>query len=106
MIIFLKKIFGVANASCKRSDVFKFRARLVSQRVFNSNIQRNDSFQKRSEENGAENRIGFFPYELHFNPLGYCQTASMEHASQSKMYTQNIIINIVVQRTKSMPSEI
>ena len=61
MIIFLKKIFGVANASCKRSDVFKFRARLVSQRVFNSNIQRNDSFQKRSEENGAENRIGFFP---------------------------------------------
>lgn len=61
MIIFLKKIFGVANGSCKRSDVFKFRARLVSQRVFNSNIQRNDSFQKRSEENGAENRIDFFP---------------------------------------------
>ena len=75
--MFFKKKFGVANASCKCSDVFKFRARLVSQRMFNSYIQRDDSFQKRSEVNGAENRI---PYELHFNPLGYFQNALMEHA--------------------------
>ena len=59
--MFFKKKFGVANASCKCSDVFKFRARLVSQRMFNSYIQRDDSFQKRSAVNGAENRIDFFP---------------------------------------------
>ena len=48
--------------------------------MFDSYIQRDDSFQKRSEGNGEENQIDFFPYELDFNPLGYFQNASVKHS--------------------------
>ena len=108
MIIFFKKILGVANTSCKCSDVFKFRARLVSQRQCVQLVHTEKWFFSKEERRERSRKPDwFFPNELHFNPLGYCQNASVEHASQSKKYTQNIIINIVSYRERSLgPSEI